>query len=97
MSEAREPDPASLDEARARIDEADAAIVRLLGRRLRAALATRRFKTAVADPGREARVLARVRSLAEAEGLSPGFAETLWKAIMAESRRMQEEARDGGG
>ncbi|MBP7095090.1 MAG: chorismate mutase [Spirochaetia bacterium] len=90
-------DAEGLESLRATIDAADAALVRLLGERMRAALGTRRFKAGVADPGRESRVLARVRALAEAEGLSPGFAESLWMAIMAESRRMQEAARDGGG
>lgn len=87
----------SLDELRAAIDAADADLVRLLGARMRSALGTRRFKTGVADQAREARVLERVRALAVAEGLAPGFAESLWKAIMAESRRMQEAARDESG
>lgn len=85
----------SLESLRARIDAADAELVRLLGERMRAALGTRRFKAGVADPGREARVIERARALAAAEGLSPDFAESLWKAIMAESRRMQEAARAG--
>ena len=87
----------SLESLRAAIDAADAEIVRALGARMRAALETRRFKTGVADPDREARVMWRIRTLAEAEGLSADFAEGLWKSIMAESRRMQEAARDGSG
>jgi len=86
----------SLESLRAAIDAADAEILRWLGARMRSALATRRFKAGVADPGREARVIERVRALAAVEGLSPDFAESLWKAIMAESRRMQEAARAGG-
>jgi chorismate mutase len=82
----------SLESLRAAIDVADAEIVRLLGARMKAAFGTRRFKAGVDDPGREARVVERVRALAAAEGLSPKFVEALWNAIMAESRRMQEEA-----
>ncbi|MBN1243471.1 MAG: chorismate mutase [Spirochaetales bacterium] len=86
----------NLETFRAAIDAADAEIVRALGARARAALETRRFKSGVADPDREVRVVERVRALAVAEGLSPDFAESLWRAIMAESRRMQEAAGAGG-
>lgn len=84
----------SLDGLRAAIDAADAELVRLLGARMKAAIGTRRFKTGVTDPEREARVLSRVRALAAAEDLPPDFAEGLWKTIMAESRRMQEATGD---
>ncbi|HAE22659.1 MAG TPA: bifunctional chorismate mutase/prephenate dehydratase [Spirochaetaceae bacterium] len=78
-----------LEDLRGDIDRIDARIVALLSERMEKALLTKRFKKATLDEGREQAVLAAVaaRSACLAE---PAFTEGLYRAIMAESRRMQE-------
>ena len=50
-----------------------------------------------ADPAREARQIARLRSLAETAGLDPAFAEKLLNFIVAEVIRHRERIADTAG
>lgn len=71
---------------RARIDQLDEQLVRLLALRQvqvsRAAL-LKRDAAAVHAPARQAEVLERVRVVAAAEGLDPDVAEQIWRAMIA--------------
>jgi prephenate dehydratase len=91
------PDPAAaahaLAEVRARIDDTDRRLLRLLDQRIELAVRAGRLKTAVTDAAREAQVLEKVRSAAYGL-LSAEFVTGLYGAIMAEGKRLQE-ARPG--
>jgi len=84
---------------RAHIDMVDREIVRLLGRRQELALEIGRMKAArglpVHDPVRERELLDIIREEAELHGIHPDHAEALFAAVLAESRRLQEEMRAG--
>ncbi len=75
-----------IDEARARIDAIDDAIVALLAERAARVDALWRHKAAtgvpVKDPAREAAVFARLRARAEAVGLDPQAVERVFRAIV---------------
>lgn len=81
----------TLEKLRADIDRIDARLLSLLDERMEKALLTRRLKTGTQDSTREAEILSRVaqrsRCLAKEE-----FTTELYKAILAESRALQ----DGG-
>jgi prephenate dehydratase/chorismate mutase len=78
-----------LKEIRKSIDATDYEIVKLLNRRMEYALRLKRLKGAVAEPGREDEVLAHVLSYSH-NVVEPDFLKQLYKAIMGESRRIQE-------
>lgn len=77
-----------LDGYRSSIDNIDAALIHLLAERFKITQAVGRYKAAAglpaADPDREARQIARLRSLAEEAGLDPVFSEKFLRFIVAE-------------
>lgn len=94
---------ASLDEARGEIDRLDREIVRLMAERGTYVRQAARFKKSVADvpaPKRVEAVIAKVRGLAEANGLEPEIAEAAYRAMIGAfidlERRVHEE-RAGSG
>lgn len=77
--------PETLADVRARIDALDGRLVRLLAEReglVRAAAAFKRDEGAVRAPDRVERVVALARERAADAGLSPGVAETVWRAMI---------------
>ncbi|MFE2279299.1 chorismate mutase [Streptomyces sp. NPDC059454] len=99
-------DPAVREElARLRdsIDNIDAAVVHMLAERFKCTQQVGRLKAAhqlpPADPGREARQIARLRVLAENAKLDPAFAEKFLNFIIAEvihhHERIAEDTLDG--
>lgn len=80
-----ELEPRTLAEVRDRIDGVDAEIVALLSRRQSLVRAAAGFKTdeqSVRAPERVERVIVGVRRRAEAVGLAPDVAETIWRAMI---------------
>jgi prephenate dehydratase/chorismate mutase len=77
-----------LTDVRARIDDTDRKLLRLLDQRIELSLRAGRLKQVIADPAREAQVLDRVRSAAHGL-LSAEFVTALYVSIMEESRRVQ--------
>jgi chorismate mutase len=77
-----------LDRYRASIDNIDAALVHLLAERFKITQAVGEYKALAglppADPERESRQVARLRSLAEESGLDPVFSEKFLRFIVAE-------------
>jgi chorismate mutase len=77
-----------LDRFRSSIDNIDAALVHLLAERFKITQDVGRYKAGAglpaADPEREARQIARLRSLAEESGLDPVFSEKFLRFIVAE-------------
>ena len=91
---------ATLAEVRAAIDEGDARIVKLLADRRACALEAARFKSAaggVKDAAREEQVVAKVRVLAEREGIEPDLVETLYRDMMAGFVRVEQTTGDHAG
>lgn len=86
----------ALAEIRARIDDTDRKLLRLLDQRIEFALRAGRLKAAVGDPAREAEVLDKVRSAAC--GLLGGdFVASLYRAIIGEAKRLQATRPRLGG
>lgn len=87
-----------LNRLRASIDNMDAALIHLLAERFKitqqVGLLKAREGLPPADPEREARQIARLRSLAEQAHLDPGFAEKLLNFIISEVVRHHEQIRD---
>jgi chorismate mutase len=93
-------DPATVQEARARIDEINERVVELLAERQAivdelCALKADAGRT-VRDPEREAELLAHVRTVADEAGLPPDLAETLFEEILAHSVQRQRRQRADG-
>jgi len=86
-----------LQNYRESIDNIDAALVFMLAERFKVTQAVGRHKAASglppADPAREARQVARLRSLAEAAKLDPDFTEKFLRFIIDEVIRHHEGMR----
>jgi prephenate dehydratase/chorismate mutase/prephenate dehydratase len=86
----------ALAEIRARIDDTDRKLLRLLDQRIEFALRAGRLKASVGDPAREAEVFEKVRSAAC--GLLGGdFVASLYRAIIGEAKRLQATRPTLGG
>ena len=74
--------PAELAEARATIDNIDAALVHILAERFRCTQRVGHIKARLdlppADPAREARQVERLRTLAASSGLTPTLPRSSW-------------------
>ncbi|MEM6666273.1 MAG: chorismate mutase [Pseudomonadota bacterium] len=88
-----------LTEYRESIDNLDAILLHTLAERFKVTQAVGRLKAEndipPADKEREARQIARLRSLAATSGLDPAFAEKFLNFIVAEVIRHHEQIRDG--
>lgn len=82
------------------IDNIDAALVYMLAERFKITQAVGRYKAESglppADPGREERQIARLRSLAEQAQLDPEFSEKFLRFVIDEVIRHHERFRDDG-
>lgn len=87
--------PAELEAYRQTIDNLDNALVHILAERFRCTKQVGVLKAEqglpASDPEREARQIARLRTLAEESGLDPVFAEKFLKFIVAEVIRHHED------
>ena len=83
-----------LHEFRARIDELDGQLIRLLAERFEITKAVGAHKADVglppADPEREREQVARLRAIAEEVGMDPGFSEKVFRLIVDEVIRHHE-------
>ena len=92
-----------LNRLRSSIDNIDAALVHMLAERFRCTQEVGQLKAEhempPSDPAREARQIARLRSLAEAAHLDPEFAEKWFNFVVAEviqhHTQLAADARDG--
>lgn len=89
----------TLDGYRQSIDNIDAALVFMLAERFKVTQAVGRHKAEhglpPADPGREERQIARLRSLAKDAQLDPEFSEKFLRFIIDEVIRHHERLREG--
>jgi len=81
-----------LDEIRRKIDKLDREMLVLIQERMGLALRSKKFKTAVSDPTREASMMARIERL-NLDLVERPFTQRLLKTIIEESKRLQEEER----
>jgi chorismate mutase len=93
--------PPELIEMRHSIDNIDAALIHLLAERFKQTRKVGELKARQglppADPAREARQIARLRSLAVDADLDPEFAEKFLNFLVTEVIRHHEIIRNGGG
>ena len=91
--------PEELAQARATIDNIDAALVHILAERFRCTQAVGHIKAQhrlpPADPAREQEQVKRLRALAEESGLDPVFAEKFLQFIVTEVIRHHEDIKQG--
>jgi chorismate mutase len=91
--------PPELAELRHSIDNIDAAVLHLLAERFKCTRKVGRLKAdhglPAADPEREARQIARLRSLAVTADLDPEFAEKFLNFLVTEVIRHHEQLRAG--
>ncbi|PCG84231.1 chorismate mutase [Streptomyces sp. WZ.A104] len=83
---------ARIEELRESIDALDRQIVGLLARRtavVRELTEFKRDEETVRSPGRVEQVIAKVRRLAEEEGMPPGIAEAAYRTLIAELTELQ--------
>jgi chorismate mutase len=89
--------PEELLALRGSIDNIDAALIYLLAERFKCTqqvgLLKARLSLPPADPAREARQIARLRSLAEGARLDPAFAEKFLAFVIREVIHHHEQAR----
>ncbi|MDR2929545.1 MAG: chorismate mutase [Propionibacteriaceae bacterium] len=92
--------PAELAQARASIDNLDAALIHLLAERFKitqqVGVLKAKLDLPAADPAREAEQMARLRQLAAQSQLDPEFASKVVRFIMTEVVQHHEEIRGGG-
>ena len=92
-----DPTQAELDEIRASIDNIDAVLIHALAERFKYTKRVGRLKAEhhlpPADPEREARQIARLRTLAVEADLDPAFAEKFLTFIIDEVIRHHEAIR----
>lgn len=95
-----EPVPPELAEIRRSIDNIDAALIHLLAERFKQTRKVGALKAREglppADPAREARMIARLRTLAASADLDPEFAEKFLNFLVAEVIRHHEIIAGGG-
>ncbi|MGO3796125.1 MAG: chorismate mutase [Pauljensenia sp.] len=93
------PIPPELADARATIDNIDAALIHILAERFRCTQKVGHIKAEYdlppEDPAREARQVARMRRLAEESGLDPDFAEKFLSFMVREVIRHHEDIKRG--
>ena len=91
--------PEDLAQARATIDNIDAALVHVLAERFRCTQTVGHIKAQhnlpPADPAREKEQVRRLRALAEESGLDPVFAEKFLQFIVTEVIRHHEDIKQG--
>jgi chorismate mutase len=89
--------PEALLALRGSIDNIDAALIYLLAERFKCTQQVGQLKARLslppADPAREARQIARLRSLAEGARLDPAFAEKFLAFVIREVIHHHEQAR----
>ncbi len=77
---------------RENIDIIDQKLIKLLNDRMEQAVMSRKLKEKIEDSGREEAVLDRVKDSSTGL-LNPDFTEKLYKLIIAESKRLQNEKK----
>ena len=91
-------DDPQLVKFRKSIDNIDAALIHMLAERFRITQAVGEYKAKVtlppADPAREERQIARLRTLSEEADLDPEFSEKFLRFIIEEVIRHHEKARE---
>ncbi|NHM27516.1 prephenate dehydratase [Desulfofundulus sp. TPOSR] len=87
-----------IERLREAIDEVDEQMVEMLARRNALVARIGKLKAGVCpvrDPHREARVLARVRRLAQLKGVDPAMVEKVYRLIIQHAVRLQREQQGG--